>query len=388
MNRRKFLSLMSAAGVAAAVSPATGNAASTASFNGSPDAVGVLHDSVRCIGCRKCEAGCQQVNDKSNKNITTGMYLPKPEEYKAEPDRKPFDDLSVLEKKRRTDFQRYTVVNKYMSEGRASPVFRKQQCNHCMEPACASACFVKAFVKTPEGPVIYNPDVCVGCRYCMVACPFYVPAYDYDSVLNPLVYKCTMCAPRLKEGKLPGCVESCPKDALTFGKRSELIKTARQRIAANPDLYHDHVYGETEMGGTNWLYIGPTPAQELDQPVLGRTSAPELTSGALGSVAMVAGLWPVLLGGAYAISKRRARNADEERKEAVRAAVAKTTADADAKLKAALAKAEKEQAAAIAREVKKAKETTAKELEAKYAPPAPAKEAPQPPDKPQGPDAE
>ncbi len=378
MNRRKFLSLMSAAGIATAVSPTMGNAAATTAFSGHPNAVGVLHDSTRCIGCRKCEAGCQKVN---------ASVLPTPDKYKKP--EKPFDDLTVLEKPRRTDFQRYTVVNKYTPEGSPAAVFRKQQCNHCQEPACASACFVKAFVKTPEGPVVYNPDVCVGCRYCMVACPFYVPTYDYGNAWNPLVYKCTMCAPRIKEGKQPGCVEICPKDALTFGKRSDLVKLAHKRIAANPGLYHDQVYGESEMGGTNWLYIGPVAAPELDQPVLGKTSAPELTSGALGSVAMVAGLWPVLLGGAYAISKRRTKNADEERKAAVQTAVAKAKADADAKMEKALVKAEKEKDATVAREVKKAKEETAKEVEAKFAPAAPAaSDAPKNSDGSQGPDAE
>ena len=377
MNRRKFLTMLSAGGIAAAVAPAEGLCASNASFSGSPDAVGVLHDSVRCIGCRKCEAGCQKVNDKNNKEITSGMYLPKPDEYKKPADRKSFDDLSVLETQRRTDFQKYTVVNRYAADGVKSPVFRKHQCNHCQEPACASACFVKAFTKTPEGPVVYDPSVCVGCRYCMVACPFYVPTYDYDNAWNPLVYKCTMCAPRLKEGLLPGCVEACPKEALTFGKRSELIKIAHARIAAHPELYTDHVYGETEMGGTNWMYLSPVPHAELGQPELGRTSAPELTSGALGSVAMVAGIWPVLLGGAYVINKRRTKNADEERKAAVADAVERTRTDAEAKLKTALAKAEKEKDAAVAREVKKAKEEAAKELEEKLAAAAaPADNAP------------
>ena len=292
MQRRKFLSLLTAGGVAAAIGPQVGTAKPVTAFSGHPDAVGVLHDSVRCIGCRKCEAGCQQANN-----------LPTPDKYKhPEP---PFDDLSVLNQKRRTDFQKYTVVNKYeTSNGKV--VFRKFQCNHCQEPACASACFVKAFVKAPEGPVVYKPNLGVGCRYCMIACPFYVPTYDYDSVINPLVYKCTMCKDtRLDKGLLPGGVEACPKDALTFGKRSELLKLARKRIVENPGMYEDHVYGETEAGGTNWLYLSPVPHAELDQPELGKTSAPELTSGALGSVAMVAGIWPVLLGGAYFISKRR-----------------------------------------------------------------------------------
>lgn len=354
MRRRKFLSLLSAGGIAA-LTPKIGNAASTANFSGHPDAVGVLHDSERCIGCRKCEAGCQAVND-----------LPTPDQYKVP--EKPFDDLTVLDKKRRTDFQKYTVVNKYQAKnGRV--VFRKFQCNHCQEPACASACFVKAFVKTKEGPVVYKPNLCVGCRYCMVACPFYVPTYDYDSVLNPLVYKCTMCAPRIAEGKLPGCVEACPKDALTFGKRSTLLKIARKRILDNPGVYIDHIYGEHEMGGTNWLYLAPVPHAELDQQVLGKTSAPELTSGALGSVAMVAGIWPVLLGGAYFISKRREKMAAEEQEAAVEQAVTETQEEADSKLQASLAKAEKDKASTVEREVKKAREEAIKEMEEKMAPP-------------------
>ena len=355
MQRRKFLALLSATGIAAAIPAKTGKAAPTTGFSGHPDAVGVLHDSVRCIGCRRCEAGCQSVN---------ADVLPTPDKRKV-PD-KPFDDLSVLDTKRRTDFQRYTVVNKYQPKGRA-PVYRKFQCNHCQEPACASACFVKAFVKTPEGPVVYKPDLCVGCRYCMIACPFFVPTYDYDSALNPLVYKCTMCSSRIVDGKLPGCVEVCPKDALTFGKRSDLLKLAHERIARNPELYEKHIYGETEAGGTNWLYLSPVPHAELDQPELGKTSAPELTSGALGSVAMVAGVWPVLLGGAYFISKRRDKMAAEERKQAVTQAVEATKEKADAALQTALAKAAKEKDAAIDKEVKKAKEEAVKEMEAKAA---------------------
>jgi Fe-S-cluster-containing dehydrogenase component len=357
MQRRKFLSLLSAGtagAVASAVAPTTGKAAPVQGFSGSPDAVGVLHDSVRCIGCRKCEAGCQAANN-----------LPTPDKFRV-PD-KPFDDLSVLDHKRRTHFQQYTVVNKYQTSG-GKVVFKKFQCNHCQEPACASACFVRAFEKTPEGPVVYHSDLCVGCRYCMIACPFYVPTYDYWSVINPLVYKCTMCKEnRLDKGLLPGCVEACPKDALTFGKRSDLIKLAQKRIMDNPGLYVDHIYGETEAGGTNWLYLSPVPHRELDQPELGKTSAPELTSGALGSVAMVAGIWPVLLGGAYFISKRREKTAAEERAEAVKNAVAQTQEEADAKLKAALAKAEKDKEASIAREVKKAREEAVKEMEARAA---------------------
>lgn len=324
MHRRKFLSLFGVGGVgalsaptlAALAMPTRAQASSTQKFTGHPDAIGVLHDSVRCIGCRKCEAGCQKVN---------ANLLPKPKVS--------FDDLSVLETYRRTNYQTYTVVNKYQPAGYSRPVFRKQQCNHCQEPACVSACFVKALTKTLEGPVVYDPSLCVGCRYCMVACPYYVPTYSYNSAWNPLVYKCTMCAPRIKEGLLPGCVEACPKEALTFGKRSDLLALARRRILNNSGVYDGHIYGETEMGGTNWLYLSPVPHAYLNQPVLADTSAPELTSGALGSVAMVAGIWPVLLGGAYSISKRRTQMADEEKKQAVQEAISKTRAEMVEELK-------------------------------------------------------
>lgn len=371
MHRRKFLSMLGLAGVASATAaPKVAKAATTQDFSGHPEAFGVLHDSTLCIGCRKCELGCAQVND-----------LPAPA--------KPYDDLTVLNEKRRTDFQTYTVVNKYKVEvnGTVKDIFRKQQCNHCQEPACASACFVKAFTKNADGSVTYNPDNCVGCRYCMVACPFYIPTYDFKNVWNPLVYKCTMCEPRIKEGKKPGCVDACPQGALVFGKRSDLIRLAWDRVRKRPDLYTQQVYGEHEMGGTNWLYVAPVPVEELGLPKLGKTSAPELTSGALGAVAMVAGIWPVLLGGAYAINKRKEKVAAEDEAEAVKSAVEKAQSAADAKLTAAIAKADKERDALVAKEAGKVKELEEKlaAIEAANAPVEP-EEAPaqDKPDEPKG----
>jgi Fe-S-cluster-containing dehydrogenase component len=354
---------MSAAGTATLIGRRS-QAATTHHFEGYPGSMGVLHDITRCIGCRRCEAACNKVNE-----------LPPPE--------KPFDDLSVLDKQRRTHAGAYTVVNRHEIDGVAgSAVFNKKQCNHCLEPACASVCFVRAFSKTPKGPVIYNESVCVGCRYCMIACPFEIPAYTYDDPLTPRVTKCTMCYPRLQKGLLPGCVDSCPTEALVFGQRDHLIKLARQRIEKYPDKYIDHIYGEREMGGTSWLYISGVPFESLGMRMdLGVTPAPDLTAGALGAVPMVVGLWPVLLTGIYAVSQRKEKIAAEEQAAAVSQAVTQAEAEASAKLAAAKQKAETEKQAAIEKEVKKAlaeavkaqeEAAKARQVEAEAEPKAPA----------------
>lgn len=340
-SRRKFLKWM-AAGAGAAALPKSVKAHDH--FTGYPDSYGVLHDTTLCIGCRSCEKACNEVND-----------LPAPE--------KPFDDMTVLDKKRRTDEAKHTVVNKYEPEGYpASPVFRKIQCNHCLEPACASACFVGAFTKSPEGAVVYDASVCVGCRYCIVACPFSIPTYEYNEALTPRVMKCTLCQPRVAEGKLPGCVEACPKEALTYGKREDLITIARERIRKHPERYIDHIYGEHEVGGTSWLYITGAPFEELDfRTDLGITPAPELTSGALALVPIVIGMWPVLLGGIYTISKRNNKIAQAEKTSAVDDAITKTQSKADEKMKTAAKKAEEKKELAIDKAVKKALADAAKQ---------------------------
>lgn len=341
ISRRKFLSWLGAAGLTG-VMGGTAFAAGNRHFTGHPGSFGVLHDNVRCIGCRKCEDACNQVNE-----------LPPPE--------RPFDDLSVLDKKRRTDSKSFTVVNRHDTP--RGPLYSKIQCNHCLEPACASACFVKAFTKTKTGAVVYDASVCVGCRYCMIACPFEIPAYEYDKAFSPRIMKCTMCYPRIVKGLLPGCVEVCPKEALTFGLRNDLLKIARARLERYPDRYVDHIYGEHEMGGTNWLYISGAPFKEAGmREDLGVTPAPKLTSGALGAVPMVVGLWPVLLTGLYAMNKRKEKVAAQEKAEAVAAIEAQTKEEAEAKLKQALSMAEKDKEKAISREVEKALKEAAEAL--------------------------
>ncbi|MBI5577645.1 MAG: 4Fe-4S dicluster domain-containing protein [Deltaproteobacteria bacterium] len=342
MSRRTFLGWLGAAGAGTSLGRSA-HAAGTANFTGYPDSLGVLFDATRCIGCRKCEEACNRVNE-----------LPAPA--------KPFSDLAVLDRKRRTDAKTYMVINRYDNiPGAKGPVYRKIQCNHCLEPACASACFVRAFAKNSNGAVTYDESVCVGCRYCMIACPFEIPTYEYDRAFTPRIMKCTFCQPRLLKGQLPGCVEICPAEALTFGRRRHLLKIARERIGLFPARYIDHIYGETEMGGTTWLTISGVPFRELGmREDLGTTSAPELTKGALSVVPIVAGLWPVLLTGIYAISQRKDRIAREEKAAAVDEAVTRARAEAKAKLAEALAKADKDKKAAIDKEVKKALADAAK----------------------------
>ncbi len=343
ISRRKFLGTLGAA-IGATTTGALKKAygASNKHFKGHPDSFGVLHDTTKCIGCRKCEQACNEVNKL------------------GKPDR-PFDDLKVMDQKRRTGEAAYTVVNKFKN---SPEVFAKKQCNHCQEPACASACFVKALKKDKSGAVVYDESLCVGCRYCMVACPFNIPAYTYNDPLTPKVTKCTMCLPRIQEGKLPGCVDICPKEALVFGKRDDLLKIAKKRINKHPDHYIDHVYGEHEMGGTSWLYLSGVPFEQIGmRDDLGVTPAPQFTAGALGTVPIVVGLWPVLLTGVYAITKRKEKIASQEKKDAVRKATSEATDEMNKQLSQLRDKMTKEKETAIQNEVKKALEEAEKKAE-------------------------
>ena len=258
-----------------------------------PDSMGVLVDLGRCVGCRSCEAAC---------NAEQG--LPPPE--------KPFNDMSVFDetehgRQRRTDETRYTVVNRYEIPGREHPLFRKVQCNHCQEPACLTSCFVNAYTKTPEGAVVYNADVCVGCRTCMIACPFYIPAFKFSSAFSPRIQKCVFCYDtRLKHGRPPACVEACPQEALVFGRREELIKVGRRRIEANPESYVDHIYGEYEAGGTSWLYLSPVPFDTIGfNTELPHAPILDSVKNFLGIVPMVLTIWPALFAGFHLLATRK-----------------------------------------------------------------------------------
>jgi Fe-S-cluster-containing dehydrogenase component len=301
INRRRFLQGSLAGAAVATVS--LGKNTEAATFEGYPDAMGVLVDLSRCVGCRSCEAAC---NKEQN--------LPAPE--------KPFNDFSVFDEihhgqKRRTDETRYTIVNRYDIPGREHPLFRKIQCNHCLEPACLTSCFVNAYTKTPEGAVIYDSSVCVGCRTCMVACPFYIPTFRYSSAFKPRIMKCVFCHDtRLTKGLPPACVEACPQEALTFGRRTDLVAAGKQRIRENPGRYIDHLYGEHEAGGTSWMYLSPAPFEQVGidttvpkEPIL------NYVKDFLSIVPMVLTIWPALFAGFHLLATRKDKMAEQKKNE-------------------------------------------------------------------------
>jgi Fe-S-cluster-containing dehydrogenase component len=285
MRRRTFLQFAGAAGAMAA----GGKARAAFGDAAGADESGVLVDTTLCVGCRACEAACAEAN-----------RLPEP----------PAGD-QVLDQVRKTSPTSLTVVNRFEAPG-GGPRFAKRQCMHCVEPACASACPVRALDKLPGGPVTYHPERCMGCRYCLVACPFEIPKYEYAKAV-PTVKKCTFCAARQAEGKAPACTSVCPSGALTFGKRGALIEEAKRRVWGNPDRYVHHVYGEHEAGGTNWLYISDVDFAKLDMKVtVDDASYPQLVKGALGVPPFVMTLWPPLLMGIYAFSHRKEKVAEAE----------------------------------------------------------------------------
>ncbi len=282
-SRRTFIKLAGAAGAAAAAGRPERAEASVPNAAGSP---AVLVDTTRCAGCRGCEAACSEANALAAPAMT--------------------GQDAVFASARTTDVGVYTVVNRYPAPAASGGErFVKRQCMHCVDPACASACLAKALEKTAAGPVVYHKERCLGCRYCMVACQFDVPKFEFDSP-SPYVHKCSFCAERQGKGLPPACASVCPTGALQFGRRAALLEEARTRIYQNPDKYVHHVYGETEAGGTNWLYITDVPFDKLGfRTDLGPTSPPELTRTALAAVPLVLTLWPPLLMGLYTFAKRR-----------------------------------------------------------------------------------
>ncbi len=278
MDRRNFLKT---AGVACATAAGARSAAADTQEHKPEEFIGVLVDTTRCIGCRSCEVACAMAHN---------MPVPDPKTDGA------------LEAVRTTSETAWTVVNRFDTD--AGEVFVKKQCMHCWQPACAAACLTNAMKKTETGPVIWQSDKCMGCRYCMISCPFDIPKCEYDH-WNPRIQKCNLCWERLQEGQRPACVTSCPTDALTFGTKRELMEIARKRIYTNPDKYVHKIYGEFEAGGTGWLYLSAVPFEQIGfRTDLGTTPYPEYTRDFLYAVPVVFFGLPALLYGLSQLTDR------------------------------------------------------------------------------------
>lgn len=229
----------------------------------------MLIDITLCIGCNSCQAACKQANN-----------LPEGDEQK----------LSATA---------YTALEEH------DGVFVRRMCQHCESPTCVSVCPVGALEKTPEGPVVYDESKCIGCRYCMQACPFQVPRYQWGSTY-PRIQKCVFCHDRISKGLPTACSEACPTGATKFGDRDELIAEALRRIGAEPTKYVNKIYGQNEVGGTSILYISSIPFEQLGfKTQLQATALPSLTWNALSKVPGVVSVGGVLLAGIWWITNRR-----------------------------------------------------------------------------------
>ena len=278
MDRRGFLKTSLVVGGTAL----TSNKARAQEQQDPGEFVGILVDTTRCIGCRGCEVACSEEHDN---------YVP--------------DVLNdgALEKRRKTSDKQWTVVNKFETE--KGDVFVKTQCMHCYQAACATACPTEAMKQMKGGPVIWRGNKCIGCRFCMVSCPFDMPKFEYGE-WNPKIQKCTMCFERLEKGQKPVCVEACPTDALMFGSRLKNLEVARHRIYSHPDNYVHHIYGEHEVGGTGYIYLSAVPFEQIGfRTDLGKRPYPEYTKEFLYAVPMILFGMPAFLLGLNALSDNK-----------------------------------------------------------------------------------
>ena len=272
-----------------------------------------LIDITKCIGCRACQVACKQWNERDGEATELQDYMG-------------FQNPATLSAKTLTLITFHEIPNE-QAPGGLNYLFTMRRCLHCLEPACASACPTTALAAQPDGPVSYDANKCIGCRYCVWACPWSVPTAEWNS-LAPKIQKCTHCADRANQPPpinrngealtdaeekqyresvvTPACVKACPADALRFGERKEMLQEARNRVSSHPDKYVDHIYGEKEAGGTSVLYLSSVPFEKIGFPDVGNKSYPGFSKAALGAVPPAVLALGALLGSAFAFFKRRA----------------------------------------------------------------------------------
>jgi Fe-S-cluster-containing dehydrogenase component len=253
ISRRIALKAIVAGGSASAAAVLGGGeaAAQVALPTPAADALGLLYDTTLCIGCKACVVACAEANGLAPDTAWSEGKWQAPLDLNANTKNiiKLYDDGTVRS-------------------------FVKQQCMHCVDPACVNACMLGALRKREFGIVSYDPTLCVGCRYCQMACPFNVPKFEWTDAYSPQIVKCELCRHRLAEGRPPACTEVCPRAAVIFGNRADLLREAHRRLEAYPDRYVPHVYGETEAGGTQVLYLSHVPFDKIGLPDYGPVPVP------------------------------------------------------------------------------------------------------------------
>lgn len=251
VTRRTALRML-AAGTPALAATAATPALASGPPTPRPDAAGMLYDATRCVGCQACVAACAEANDlPPDPGASGGLW------------QMPLD----LNSKTRN-------IIKLHDEPGSPQSFVKRQCMHCLDPACVAGCPFSALTKGDRGVVTWNANACIGCRYCEISCPFDVPKFEWDR-FSPKIVKCELCKGRLDAGKQPACTEVCPTHAVIYGKRADLLDEAHRRLARTPDAYAEkRVYGETEGGGTQVLYLSGVPFEKLGLPKLAPTAHP------------------------------------------------------------------------------------------------------------------
>jgi Fe-S-cluster-containing dehydrogenase component len=255
LSRRDFLKVAGLAVGGALVS--SENALASSESTDPNEYIAMLYDATICVGCNACTNACRQWNGTE----------PEP------------DARLVYDAPKELSADTYTLIQLYQGHDEYS--FVKRQCMHCVEPACVSGCPVQALQKTSDGPVTYDPDRCIGCRYCQYTCPFHVPRFEWDTANFPVIAKCHFCyESRILKGiGGPACADRCPTGALIWGKRGDLIAEAEKRISENPDRYVDYIYGKDDAGGTSVLYLSALPFEKLGLEDLGTRPIPEISEG-------------------------------------------------------------------------------------------------------------
>ena len=207
--------------------------------------VAKLIDVTKCIGCKACQAACQEWNDlREEVGINVGSYT-NPHDLTA---------------------NSWTLMRFAETEanGNLEWLIRKDGCMHCADPGCLKACpSPGAIIQYANGIVDFHEENCIGCGYCIAGCPFNIPRLSQK---DSKVYKCTLCSDRVAVGLEPACIKACPTQALVFGSKEDMIEHANERIVDLKERGFEHagLYDPPGVGGTHVMYV----LHHADQPQL------------------------------------------------------------------------------------------------------------------------